>query len=382
MPKVSFIGSVALHPSESGKAFSPAGQHVQITILHELRNIYGERNVTLLSMPPYSIRESHDKAKAWIPSSRRESELYFACLNLPFVKHLLFGVQLLVSLLRERPDRLFVWNCNFWQSAAIFLYKHFVRRSSKVALILQDSLPLSLSLIGLQRAFDRLALHLAWFHSDIVISVTKKLANMAWGIKHVLICPGGVADNSWSSTPGSPPDAPRFVFGGRLDPYNGPLDLISVWPESGEFGVLEVYGSGGLEAEVRAAAALNSKVRYFGYVSRDEFVKKASTATGVFVLRYSRDIDQELFFPSKFLEACLLPVPVICNRFANIPRDIEPYCFFVRNDISNLSEILREIVDKNQDDLIRARRDLIIRRYTWRSHMVRADEMLSEAGGR
>lgn len=370
-----FVGALAPSRLEAGDAFSPAGQHVQEVVIEVLREIHGRERFGVVSMPPYSVRSK--RSPRWYPVRRCGAIRHLSCVNIPLIKPLWFALQLLAELLSDRPRRVYVWNCNFWNSIALGIYRVISAGECRVVLLLQDSLSPSWTLVGAQRALDELALRLARLHADLLLAVTEKLAVKAGGRLPTLICPGGVEVKDEDLIDVARPNHSRFAFGGRLEDYNGPIDIVQAWPASGEAGILDVYGAGSRLEDVMSTAQGNPFVRVHGFVDREAFVASARSSLGLIVLRYSRGIDQDLFFPSKFLEACLLPVEVICNRFRNIPEDVAPYCHFVKDDLSDLPDVLSQVIGNRSPANISARQSIVRENYSWRSHLRALDEMVS-----
>lgn len=74
-------------------------------------------------------------------------------------------------------------------------------------------------------------------------------------------------DDDWEHPASRPQEASYFLFVGRLERVKGPQTLITIWDRVPEFDLL-LAGTGSCEAELRAMAAHNSRIKFLGAQSQ------------------------------------------------------------------------------------------------------------------
>jgi glycosyltransferase involved in cell wall biosynthesis len=77
------------------------------------------------------------------------------------------------------------------------------------------------------------------------------------------------ADADWQRAGPSPHARPYFLFAGRLEYIKGVHTLIEAWKRPAGYDLL-IAGSGSCEAQLRAAAASNSRIRFLGPKSQGD----------------------------------------------------------------------------------------------------------------
>jgi len=80
------------------------------------------------------------------------------------------------------------------------------------------------------------------------------------------------ADGDWQRPAPRPQEAPYFLFVGRLERIKGIEDLIALWDRVPEYDLL-VAGAGTCEAELRAKAAGNPRIKFLGPLPQRELGK-------------------------------------------------------------------------------------------------------------
>lgn len=76
-------------------------------------------------------------------------------------------------------------------------------------------------------------------------------------------------DGDWKSPGQRPQERPYFLFVGRLEQIKGLQTLIRIWDKTGDFDLL-VAGTGTFEAQLRAQAASNPRIRFLGALAQRE----------------------------------------------------------------------------------------------------------------
>jgi glycosyltransferase involved in cell wall biosynthesis len=76
-------------------------------------------------------------------------------------------------------------------------------------------------------------------------------------------------DGEWEHPAVRPQEAPYFLFVGRLEKIKGPQTLIALWDKVPEYDLL-IAGAGSSEAELRALAAHNPRIKFLGPLPQQE----------------------------------------------------------------------------------------------------------------
>jgi glycosyltransferase involved in cell wall biosynthesis len=77
------------------------------------------------------------------------------------------------------------------------------------------------------------------------------------------------ADSDWQDPAPRPQEAPYFLFVGRLERIKGLQTLIALWDRVPKYDML-VAGTGSYEPELRAMAAANPRIKFFGPLPQRE----------------------------------------------------------------------------------------------------------------
>jgi len=134
------------------------------------------------------------------------------------------------------------------------------------------------------------------------------------------------------------------VYTGSFTKKYGILNLLEAFKNiKDEKYRLILCGAGEAEAEIKAAAELDSRIIYRGAVTRDEAVQVQARAT---VLINPRTADGEYTkysFPSKLIEYMLSGRPVLCFRLPAFPAEYDDYLNYFSSE--NAVDMAQEIVE-------------------------------------
>ena len=147
---------------------------------------------------------------------------------------------------------------------------------------------------------------------------------------------------------------PRAVmYAGMLHEKYGILNLLDAFEEANLPNTeLWLFGEGNAVDSIRARAAKNGAIRYFGTVAREEILGYEKKAT---LLVNSRDPSEEFTkysFPSKTIEYMLSETPLLTTRLEGIPKEYEPHVFFAEgNSPQQLANALKMALSCSDDEL-------------------------------
>jgi glycosyltransferase involved in cell wall biosynthesis len=112
-------------------------------------------------------------------------------------------------------------------------------------------------------------------------------------------------------------EAPYFVFVGRLEKIKGPQTLIALWDRVPEYDLL-LAGAGSYEAELRAMAAHNSRIKFLGPLPQRELGGLYYHAIGCLVPSITYET-----FGMTCVEAFARKTPVIARDLGALPELIQ-----------------------------------------------------------
>jgi hypothetical protein len=348
--KVLVAIAVNLDFDPQNKAISAAGNQVQLEILSQAEIFYNEKNILCLLHAPTS---SWPSGKLWKPSETYKNILSLSYINLPFIKTISYAFQIFIRSIKGDVDLIIKYNVTF--SEAVFLSAlKILKRKIRVAVIIQDINAIGSGTKRIKGYLDLFAVHLCK-RFDRLIPVSEKIkVNFNFPSLNTYVFRGGITRQTRFLLDQSPKlklpaeCLPYAVFAGALESYNGVDQLINYWIANKPSIHLKIYGTGSLSKMTQNAADCSSaNISILGQV--DEFtVSEAISGAAInFCLRYSKGINQDYFFPSKFFNLLAAPGILICNNFNNLPDLPQSYICIVNDDLSNLREVIDEAMKIN-----------------------------------
>jgi hypothetical protein len=358
-----FVTSLSCDQVVSADAYSEAANQVQTEIMVDIAEDLGPGKLSTISMTPVP---AFPRGPLIIRGSRRDQVRYIGFLNLPILKHLAFSVHVLLILLTVRPGNVVVYNSYFFQNLALLLYK-FLRRKIKVAVFVQDILPVGGGMRSIQRYIDRYSLRfLSKF--DLVLPISEHIIADFNITAPSIVIKGGLTRNiirAFLLPRAAGTKKKQAVFAGGLEPHNGIDRLLNAWVSQTINIELHVFGKGSLSPLVSEIAKTNSSVIFYGFAPHEQIQNFIASSEYLFVLRYDVGIESKYFFPSKFWEAVASEATVICNCFSGFPSDLKEYCLTVQDDLVDLGSIISAPAGGILRERNLMRRDYVIENYAW-----------------
>ncbi len=341
------------------KAISAAGNQVQLEILRQAEIFFNGENVSCLLHIPTS---SWPSDRLWISGGVLKNILSLSYLNLPFIKSIYYALQIFLISLKTDINMVIKYNITFSEAIFLNLLKIF-KKDIKIALVIQDVHSVTFGIKGLRGCLDFMAIHLSR-RFDALIPVSENIkADFNLPSHKTYIFRGGITRQTRSFYDMPPKikiqsnSVPYAVFAGALEPYNGVDILINYWLVNKPSIQLKIYGNGSLANLIRRAEAISSgSISFMGHVEESIVSKVISGATINFCLRYSRGINQNYFFPSKFFNLLAAPGILICNNFGNLPEMPENFVGIVNDDLSNLKEVMGSAMKLSLNEICLSRR--------------------------
>lgn len=109
---------------------------------------------------------------------------------------------------------------------------------------------------------------------------------------------------------------------------------------------LHIYGSGVLDELVKKNQEEDKRIKYFGFISREELFEKLKSATLLLNLRDPSLSYTKYSFPSKTFEYLASGTPILTTRLAGIPHEYYKFMYTVDvYDVKTISEKISEICE-------------------------------------
>jgi glycosyltransferase involved in cell wall biosynthesis len=359
---VMFVGAFNPIASDMSDSSSGAGAKVQYEIINSIL----VDNPDLETMVMQEFR-TWPYGSFYIRGKKIGPLNFLPMVNLFFTKKMFFAIQVFMTLLFNNPDKIYFYNTNSYLNVLMF-FLGFLRRKQAKVLIIQDlNVPRDLSFGDVKR-FDRVLSYffakLTKYSFNYFVPITRQLgAYLGLPQNRCLPFIGGFTGTFTSEDCSSV--SHRAVFAGALEKYNGIDYLLEAWSRLESTKELHIFGNGSLAGLVKDFAQRSSNIVYHGFQPPPVVNEYISCASINICLRYSRGIEEEFFFPSKFFDVLMHRGVVVCNDFKNIPYEFREYICFIDERFSNLESI----IDKSSsiNSFYEQRVKLVSEKFSWLS---------------
>lgn len=271
------------------------------------------------------------------------------CINLPFLKQWtrFLGARRLVRALREEEVLLCTTYMPFlWALQSL-------DPSNRLTVIVTD-LPeyadmhrVSPLRKGLRRVHNRLV-HRFLRRADRFVLLTEQMAQRLNVGERPYIVMEGIYREQPPAAP--PPRRERAIlYTGRLNQRYGIgllLDAFSMMED--EEVELWICGSGEMEVRIRDAASKDHRIRYFGFLPREEALALQRRASILVNPRQNTEDYTRCSFPSKTMEYLASGTPVLMYRLGGIPAEYDQYLHYVPGDRQeDLRDAIAALLDQD-----------------------------------
>lgn len=154
---------------------------------------------------------------------------------------------------------------------------------------------------------------------------------------------------------GSLPDAAEkkkaVLYGGSLNPVYGILDLVNAFREIEDPDCqLWICGKGSAEEEIRRCAAVEPRIQYKGYLSKQEIYRLQAQAAVLINPRKNEGEYTKYSFPSKTMEYMISGTPVLMYALDGVPEEYWEYGYFIGpKGLPSLKEGLEYVLGLSED---------------------------------
>ncbi len=152
-------------------------------------------------------------------------------------------------------------------------------------------------------------------------------------------------------------DKLHVLYTGSLSSVHGVMKLVEMMKliKRDDF-ELWITGMGPLSDKLKEAADKDSRIKFFGTVTKDK-VFELQSKSDVLVNPRSDDDSPELtryMFPSKIMEYMLTGKPVVICRMSGIPEDYYQYVFVAEEGTAeSLALLLNKVLDMSNDERLK-----------------------------
>lgn len=327
MKKIVYLGYVVT-PEEANRVSgaSVAGNKMQWNIVKNLSQ-YDDVEITCVTISPLAAFP-HDKK---IYQKHQEEQILeevhsikVGFCNLPVIKQFwqICSVYFAARKAVKELDADILFTFNLFPQVGVpmrWLKKKFPNLET-VCLLADLPIDDNTNRKGLSKIFRKLFEKSTWKSMNICdkyIVLNKHVIDKYLPGKPYIVVDGGVDEDDIKRYTNSVEkgEEHNVLFCGALTEYNGILNLIEAMELLKDTDiVLDIYGGGHLEKNVKAAAAKNSQIRYHGRVSNQEVMQKQCQAWLLINPRIVDDPIAQVTFPSKTFEYLLSGTPVLSSK--------------------------------------------------------------------
>ena len=201
---------------------------------------------------------------------------------------------------------------------------------------------------------------------DRFILLTKQMAvPLHVGNRPYLVMEGMCGDVA-DEPPASKSQPFSMLYTGRLNRRYGLELLLQAMKELHDPDIeLWLCGSGEMEEEIRAYAAQDSRIRFFGFLPHEEAVQLQKQATVLVNPRTNQGEYTKYSFPSKTMEYMASGRPVMMFRLDGIPGEYDPFLTYIPEEgaasIRDTVESLRELSPSELDAMGARGREFVLK---------------------
>lgn len=145
-----------------------------------------------------------------------------------------------------------------------------------------------------------------------------------------------------------------IMYAGALNERLGIKKLLEAFKSiKDQNSELWLFGSGDCVSAIKEAALKDSRIKYFGFKSREEILQFETKAHLLINIRDPKEDYTQYSFPSKTIEYMLSGTPLLTTKLPGIPSEYFDYVFTAEDlTVGGISKKIAEILSLPEDSLI------------------------------
>ncbi len=188
---------------------------------------------------------------------------------------------------------------------------------------------------------------------DGYVYLTEAMRDVVSPQKPYIVMEGIVDLNATYSKDVEKASPKAIMYAGRLHEKYGVMQLVDAFELLKNIDAeLWLFGEGDAVTDIKERASVNSRIKYFGSVSRNEILKYEKMATLLVNPRNVKDEFTKYSFPSKTVEYMYSGTPFLTTKLQGIPNEYFDYIFTVdNNEAFSIAKAFEEILMLSEDAL-------------------------------
>ena len=143
-----------------------------------------------------------------------------------------------------------------------------------------------------------------------------------------------------------------FLYTGTLDRRYNVLDLISAFMKIKDDNIcLWICGKGNAELEIKKSSEIDSRIKYWGQLPREQILRMQKQATVLVNPRERFETYTKYSFPSKTMEYLASGTPAIMHQLPSIPDEYFKYLFFAEDGMRGLYAAMINVLSMSREEL-------------------------------
>lgn len=137
----------------------------------------------------------------------------------------------------------------------------------------------------------------------------------------------------------------KVVYTGSLEKRYGIENIVKAFQLIEEENIiLEIYGRGDYEEELKTISEVNSKIKYFGFMDNKKILSIQRNANFLINARDEKEKYTRYSFPSKMMEYMMSGTPIITTILSGFPDEYKEYLICLDNNSpENISKKILEV---------------------------------------
>lgn len=143
-----------------------------------------------------------------------------------------------------------------------------------------------------------------------------------------------------------------IVYAGNLSELYGIRSMLNAFMHTKGNQELHLYGSGKDVAYIQECAQKDSRIKFFGRVSREEVLRALKKAHLIIINKPTSDDYSNYSFSSKILECMTSGTPILTTRVGGMPEEYYPYFYFIDDEsVDGISHAIEETIMLPEEEL-------------------------------